>query len=243
MYTLRDILKNLNVINTVLIGILIFLTVSVLLPVRSRKAAYIPPVAKEKAPAAAEKEKTAEVKGPSPLDYVIIPEQNLFHPDRKIPVPKAEAAPLPKPDFILYGTLISGDVSVAYMEDKKAPKTSQGRGKRQTTLKLGDAISGFILKEIDTNRVVLARGDESLVVHLDEKVKVRETPSPAAASPHAQHKPVLPAAPATQPQKAFQPQMQTTTPGVSAQQPHPVPAPTARTAAPARRGLFGAGSR
>ncbi|TAN37640.1 MAG: hypothetical protein EPN25_15080 [Nitrospirae bacterium] len=241
MYTLRDILKNLNVINTLLIGILVFMTVSLLLPVRSKKAAYVPPVAKEKAPQGADKDKTAEVKGPSPLDYVIIPEQNLFHPDRKIPVPKAEAAPLPKPDFILYGTLISGDVSVAYMEDKKAPKTTQGRGKRQTTVKLGDAISGFILKEIDTNRVVLARGDESLVVNLDDKVKVRETPHPVATSPQAQHQPVISPAPAMQPQKTVQPPMQPSTPAVSVQQPQPGTAPAAKTAAPARRGLFGAG--
>jgi hypothetical protein len=71
---------------------------------------------------------------------------------------------LPKPEFVLYGTLITDDLRLAYMEDLKAPRNSPGRGKRQTALKKGDTLSGFTLKEIEADRIIMARGEESLTV-------------------------------------------------------------------------------
>jgi hypothetical protein len=84
----------------------------------------------------------------SPNDYAVIGYQNLFHPDRKIPPEKKELPPLPMPEFVLFGTLLTPDLSVAYLEDKKAPVSTPGRGPRQTALKKGETLSGFTLREI-----------------------------------------------------------------------------------------------
>jgi hypothetical protein len=106
---------------------------------------------------------------PSPADYGIISEENLFHPERKLPAEKkAEAAPLPRPDLVLYGTLVTGDMSLAYVEDLKDPRTTAGRGKRQIALKRGDMLSGFVLKEIDPDRIVMVRGDEKLTISVHD---------------------------------------------------------------------------
>lgn len=118
---------------------------------------------------------------PSPADYGIVSEENLFHPERKIPPEKKEeAAPLPKPDFVLYGTLITGDVSLAYLEDLKEPRNTAGRGKRQLALKKGDMLSGFVLTEIETDEVVMMRGDERLTVSVDDSHR-RNAKAPVAA--------------------------------------------------------------
>lgn len=104
---------------------------------------------------------------PSQTDYTLIAENNIFHPERKIPPEKkAEAPPLPKPDIVLYGTLITDDVSLAYLEDLKAPRSTQGRGKRQLTLKKGDIISGFVLKDIEADKIVMSRGEERITVNV-----------------------------------------------------------------------------
>ncbi|MGE5840430.1 MAG: hypothetical protein ACM34H_10880, partial [Deltaproteobacteria bacterium] len=119
----------------------------------------------------------------------IISEQNLFHPERRIPPEKKEAPPLPKPEFVLYGTLVTEETQLAFMEDKKAPYSTPGRGPRQTPLKLGQPLSGFVLKEIGTDKVMMARGEETIVVHLSEatRPKTREgaltTSAPGAAPP------------------------------------------------------------
>jgi hypothetical protein len=124
---------------------------------------------------------------PSPADYGIISEENLFHPERKIPPEKKEeAALLPKPDLVLYGTLIAGDMSLAYVEDLKDPRTTAGRGKRQIALKKGDMLSGFVLKEIDPDRIVMVRADEKLTISVHDSqrhnVKTAQKGEPARAS-------------------------------------------------------------
>lgn len=130
----------------------------------------------------------------SPVEYNIIPDENLFHPERKIPVIKKVEQPLPKPELILYGTLITNDTRVAYVEDKKAPVNTPGRGKRQVPLKIGDVVSGFIVKEINPDKIVMYRGEEKLVVTIYESKghKHKETQSspqqPAAQSATSQPK-------------------------------------------------------
>jgi hypothetical protein len=132
----------------------------------------------------------ASLLNPSQDDYVMIGEQNLFHPERMIPQDKKLeiAAVVPKPELVLYGTLISDNLSIAYVEDKKAPYSTPGRGNRQTTLKKGDNVSGYVLQDIEPNRIVLVKGEEKLVVTLDEKdrKRVAETamsPTAATSSP------------------------------------------------------------
>ena len=187
--------RNMTVLNAVLLAVVFAAGVVVFHTVQKGNARYVPPAGAKPAP---EKEAGPEPQKPalSPSDYTIIGEQNLFHPLRLIPVEKPPAPPLPVPEFVLYGTLFTGDMSVAYLEDKKAPQTTAGRGKRQTALRRGEAMSGFVLIEVDADKVVLARGEEKITVTL-QAPKVRETPAAAQNPPAGQ-----PSAAAPQPSQA-----------------------------------------
>lgn len=139
-------------------------------------------------------------------DYAIIGDQNLFHPDRIIPPEKKEEKAIPKPEVILYGTLITGQMSIAFVEDKKAPRTTPGRGKRQTALHKGDQLSGYVLREIESNRIVFVKGEEKLVVLLEEGEKRKapsdtQLPTPAGMMPGSpqQAAPVMPGSAFKQP--------------------------------------------
>ncbi len=229
MSRMRWILSNFNVVNIALAAVLIVFANNMFLPLLGKSTKFVVPSAKQVAPAPTA-EKSAESKSPSPSDYFIIAEQNIFHPDRKIPVEKKEAAPLPKPDFVLYGTLILDDLRVAYMEDRKAPQNAPTRGKKQIPLKPGETLSGFTLKEMDADKVVMVRGEERLTVNLTDPSKsktrdssittsVAQAAAPGQPVPAAQqntgHAPARPAATA-------QPQATT-----AVQQPGPRPLPQA----------------
>ncbi len=179
----RYLLGNINLINIMLTGVLIFLVNYMLLPFLNKSMQFtFPVIKKHEAINAVSGKKPDQTKTPSPLDYVIITEQNIFHPARKIPVEIKEAQPLPKPDFVLYGTLISDDINIAYIEDKNSPVKSPGRGERQTPLKLGESMSGFTLKELSEDRAVMARGDERVTVYLVDPQKPKERGVTATAS-------------------------------------------------------------
>jgi hypothetical protein len=186
MRKVRYFLSNINLINIVLALLLILLVNYMALPfLRMNTALTLPRVKKPAIEKVTAGEKTTEEKSPSPSDYTVIAEQNLFHPERTIPVAKADAGPiqpLPQPEFVLYGTLVTDELKVAYMEDKKA-KEPQGTRKKQTALRLGERMSGFILVEVDDDKVLMKRaGEEAIVVSLNEP-KVREVPVPVAAEP------------------------------------------------------------
>jgi hypothetical protein len=195
MRFVRYIYRNINPLNIILFISAVLIALGALSPYFYPQIRYNLPVAKLP-PAEEEKPPEAPVAGPSMPDYMIIAEQNLFHPDRKIPPEKKEAQQLPKPELILFGTLVTDGMSVAYVEDKKNPKTSPGRGKRQTVMKKGDVVSGFVLKEIEADRIMLARGDETMVVYLNQGDKTRTSEVPGA--PAVSAKPV-PGAPAPTP--------------------------------------------
>lgn len=171
----REILKNINLLNALLAAVLAAFSAYMLFPLLNIKSDYTLPAAKKTVEKT--EEKAAAFQSPSIAEYTLIAEQNPFHPDRKIPVEKTADAPLPKPDFVLYGTMITDSVSIAYIEDMKAPSSTPGRGKRQTALKKGDTMAGFTLKDIETDKIVMARGEEQLIVHLNDpqKPKIRET--------------------------------------------------------------------
>jgi len=123
---------------------------------------------------------TDEIAFPSPSEYTLVGENNLFHPERIIPVEKQEEKPLPKPDIVLYGTMIMGEVKIAYLEDLKEPRSSPGRGRRQLKLREGDSLSGFVLKEITTDKIVMVRGEEKLSVSIYDSHKKPKTIASAA---------------------------------------------------------------
>lgn len=182
---LRPVIKSLNLLNFFLVATSLGFVYFFLLPRLESKGSFVPPLVKKKVV-----EKTTngptKTQSSSPLEYVAIADQNLFHPERRIPSEKSAEAALPKPEFVLYGILITSDLSVAYLEDKKAPVTTPGRGQRQTALKQGESLSGFNLMEIMADKVVLTRGSETLVVTLDDpkSPKKRETPVTVKPQPH-----------------------------------------------------------
>jgi hypothetical protein len=128
----------------------------------------------------------ATLRMPSISDFTIISDQNLFHPDRKIPTvmeTKAEGKPLPMPEYLLYGTLVYNNVGTAYMEDAKEPRNTPGRGRRQIILHKGDTLSGFTLKEIYSDKIIMARGDEIITVSISDTHKKIKTGQIAQKSP------------------------------------------------------------
>ncbi|MDA8077343.1 MAG: hypothetical protein M0Z79_00240 [Nitrospiraceae bacterium] len=210
----RRILSHFNVLNLLLAAVLIFAAARAFAPLfgAAMTKANLPALKKSAAAKPAADVKPIETKSPFPADYMIIAEQNLFHPERKIPVEKkdAAAAPLPKPDFVLYGIIKTGDVRIAYLEDKKQPVSSPARGKKQTALRQGETLSGFTLMEVEANRVVMVRGEERIALSLSDPqhAKTREgagappatayAPYAPAGQPHAPAAP-MPLQPLTQP--------------------------------------------
>jgi hypothetical protein len=114
-----------------------------------------------------------QTKKASIADDTLIGEQNLFHPDRVMPLEKMEkvekkaTVSAPRPELVLHGTMILNGLKMAYVEDKKAAATS-GRAAQQLVVKEGDSIGGFILKQITESMIVLANGEEQMILYLDE---------------------------------------------------------------------------
>jgi len=173
MNLLRYLYRSINLSNIILVIAIILVAAGAFSPYLYRTVRVkLPPAGISPAE---EEEKPVESASLSVPDYMVVGEQNLFHPDRRIPPETKDGRQLPRPELILYGTLIYGGTTVAYLEDKKNPITSPGRGKRQTVMKKGEAISGFVLKEVKADHIVLLRGDEKMVVRLSQSDKPRTT--------------------------------------------------------------------
>jgi len=179
---IKPLVRNINLLNVVLSSVALVFALYTLFPLLDVRIKYALPVP-GKTPGIA-KGKTDELQTPSVTEYAVISEKNLFHPDRQIPVEKKVEQPLPKPDFVLFGTLITGGTSLAYLEDLKAPRNTAGRGKRQIALKKGDTLSGFTLKEIEADKIVMVRGDETITIPVNPRDRnVPTTATTAAATP------------------------------------------------------------
>ncbi len=182
---LRYLIRNATVLNTVLLAVVIVLVVGIIVPIVRMRYAYSLPGVKAKPPAEDVLQAQAAAKLPS--DYAIIGEVNLFHPDRVIPVDKK--AEVPRPEVVLYGTTID-TVRLAFIEDKRHPKSTPGRGNRQSVVKKGEVVSGYTVTEIFTDRIVLARGDDRVTVMLSPPEKRKAADSSPA--PQQQPAPVRP---------------------------------------------------
>lgn len=191
----KTLIRNVNVLNILLMAVITLCALYILSPLLYPQVAFTLPSPKK--PLAIKEEKSAESPPPSPMEYTIIAEKNLLHPERKIPVDKPEAPPLPKPEFVLYGTLVSDDISLAYLEDQKA-STGQGKGKKQKAIKKGEVMSGFTLKEIETDRVLMVRGEEKIEVKVFGHTKQQEkqaqvtAPKTSPTSPQQQQRTLRP---------------------------------------------------
>lgn len=187
--------KNITLLNLLLLIIIIFIATYLLQPFFNMQVTFSLP--RQKAHSGTT-EITQDRSSPlNPIDYLIISDENLFHPERKIPPEKKVEQELPKPEFVLYGTMVSDDISVAFLEDLKAPRSTPGRGKRQVALKKGDMFSGFLLKEVHQDRIELVRGEEKMVIPvlISKNPKTRDSRATAGQKtpdqPRQKSQPVL----------------------------------------------------
>ena len=168
MRLLRYALKSINLLNLLLVAATVFLGAH-LFPAVNSKVTYRPPAVKEMAQPHEESPVTGQ--SPPPADYVVVGEQNVFHPERRIPPETKDEKDKPKPEIILYGTLLADGLRLAYLEDRKSPQSTPGRGPRQSVVKQGDTVSGYLLKSVETDRIVLVRGQEQIIAFLNDPLK------------------------------------------------------------------------
>ena len=161
------ILRNFNVMNLLLLAAAMVMFFTLAYPFLN----YDPNIRIPKVNAVTEMkaEKTAEQAAPAAADYIIVAEKNLFHPERRIPAEKKEEQVVVRPEIIYYGSIITHEKKIAYIEDKKNPYSTPGRGKRQTPVAEGAMIGGYALKEVNPETLVLVRGDDKMVVNLRDQ--------------------------------------------------------------------------
>ncbi|MEW6585482.1 MAG: hypothetical protein AB1442_07685 [Nitrospirota bacterium] len=195
MVKLKYLISSLSVANIALMAFVFIFLASFITPrFTMRMTNPLPRPGKVYVPA--EDVRPSERNVPSLADFVAVAEDNLFHPERIIPPDKKkEEQPLPKPEFVLYGTLVTDTVSLAYLEDQKAPRNTPGRGKRQTALKKGDSMSGFLLKEIETDKVVMVRGEEKMTVYVRDPQKKKSRVAETGQKLYPHQEPAKPASP------------------------------------------------
>jgi len=179
----RYMLRQINLINLLLTGGLAFFIYMLFSLVNAAFEFSLPTAKLPDAAISEEGVKAAESALPSPDDYMIVTEENLFHPDRKIVASAKDGVPLVRPDFVLYGTMITDDANIAFLDDLKEPYATMGRGKRQKVLRLGETLSGYTLSEIYHDMVVMDRDHDRFEVKITDRQNKRsgvsETPAPA----------------------------------------------------------------
>ncbi len=186
MRIITYILKSIHLLNVLLVAAVAYVAVNLLYQHPNAGVAYKPPAVAQQAPEVKE-EKPAQVQSPPLTDYMVVAEQNIFHPERKIPPEAKDEKALPRPEIFLYGTILADNMRLAYIEDRKSPQSTPGRGRRQTVVKQGDTISGFVVKSVEADRIVLTRGEEQMIVNLTDSKKQREV---VTAPPAGQRGPV-----------------------------------------------------
>jgi type II secretory pathway component PulC len=196
---MKRFLRNINLLNVLLIAAILIFVNYTILPLLNMNVRFTLPTA-TRHPVQKE-EKAAESSVPSLTDYTVIAEENLFHPGRTIPVETAEEQTVPKPEFVLLGTVITDDMKLAYLENLKEPYSTAGRGKRQRSLRIGDTLSSYTLAEVYPEKVVMVRGQDRIEVNLDDSTKQRTSgaqinksggiasPPPSSQQPPARHLP------------------------------------------------------
>lgn len=223
MARMKYLFQSMNVLNGLLAAAVATVAYFTVLPFLNLDIQMSLPAAKESVEQSGEK--AALPQNYSPADYAVVSEQNLFHPERKIPPENKGDKTIPRPEVVLYGTLITDDTSIAFIEDMKSPYSTPGRGKRQRALRKGDNVSGYILREIEASRIVLVKGEDTIVVMLNDGEKRK-----AGAAPALQATPTIPSggSPA-----AFGPSPPPATPSLPQAVSSPVPGSVAPGTTPA----------
>jgi hypothetical protein len=140
-------------------------------PAGARAGRVVPAVASHSRPVAATEPTTPDG------SYGVVAGRNLFSPTRTEVAAAAvrpSAAPVAKPN--LYGVVLRDEGSIAYLEN---PVT-----KRVARYRVGDSVAGGTVQSIAADHVVLARGDETVEVRLNDPSKPRvAVATPAGAAP------------------------------------------------------------
>jgi len=166
MSPIKALLKNINVLNLLLLAMAIFLFLKFNDSLNDKKINFT--IFNPKEVLMETEEKAAAEKAANYTDYAVIAEKNLFHPQRKMNSEKAEEQQqLAKPDIILYGTIISDEKKTAYVEDRKSPYSTAGRGKRQIAVNEGGMIAGYKLAKVNADSIVLVRGEDKITITLN----------------------------------------------------------------------------
>lgn len=160
-------LRNINILNMMLLAVSVLMFFTLAYPLLNADIKVNIPQAKEAA--VKQEENVAAEKMPTALDYVVVTDKNLFHPERKMPLEKKEEQAVVRPEIIFYGAIITGEKKIAYIEDKRNPYSTPGRGKRQTPLAEGAMIGGYTLKEVNPESIVLVRGGDKMIVNLRDQ--------------------------------------------------------------------------
>lgn len=161
---IKSAIRQINVLNLLLLGVVFISANSYLLPVLREKT-ILPQAAPKLSPPQTFSSVVPFLPPPA-AEYLVVSDQNIFHPARIIPSEQKNIQLAAKPEFLLYGTLITDTAAIAYMEDRKAPRSSPGRGKRQQPVMLGKSLSGYTLAEVYHDRVVMVRGEDSIEVKI-----------------------------------------------------------------------------
>ncbi len=168
MKVLRSIPRNVTLLNVLLAVALVLASIGIICPaMRVSNTFKLPRIVPKEA--VLPEKPPEEGTQPLPTDYAVVSEMNLFHPQRVIPIDAKKD--LPKPELFLCGIIMYGNQRVAFVEDKKNPTTSPGRGKRQTELRKGSVYAGYSVKEINTDSILLLRGEQSVSVYLMNQAK------------------------------------------------------------------------
>jgi len=161
------LLKNVNLLNVILLAVVIVSVRAAILPFLSNGVAVPLPSPKIETPV--QTVTAASETAPSLIDYLMIAEQNLFHPERKAPTLAQSEKATSRPEIVLYGILMTEHSRIAYIEDRHAPVTTPGRGKRQCVVKEGESVGGFVLSEIGTDRITITRDGERFTIVLQAR--------------------------------------------------------------------------
>jgi hypothetical protein len=173
MNLVKVFLKNINVLNLLLLATAIFLFLKFNDSLIDKKINFT--IFNPKEVLMETEEKAAVESVAKYLDYSVITEKNLFHPARKLAAEVKQEQQMARPEIILYGTLITDEKRIAYIEDKKSPYSSPGRGKRQVTVNEGDMIAGYKLVRVSAESILLVRGEDKITVTLSSESKERKS--------------------------------------------------------------------
>jgi lipoprotein-anchoring transpeptidase ErfK/SrfK len=125
-------------------------------------------------PAAARPSQAAEAGGDAnAAAYSAIAEHPLFYPSRKPwqppppppPPPPASTAPAPLTDYALVGVIVSGETRSALIRPPGGNKT--------ITIRVGQELNGWTLKEITRDRLHFAAGDAGYDMNFSKPSEIK----------------------------------------------------------------------